>query len=198
MLLIIIALGEGVVGTVASLSAVVGKLGWTTDAVLVAVAGTGLTFGMWWIYQAIPAAQLLHVHRQRSFTFGYLNIVVFGAIVATGAGLHAAAYYIEHHSKLGSADTVSSVAVPVAAYIAAIYLLYMLLVHTWDAFHALLVTITAVVLVAAVALAAAGVSMAVCLLIVMLAPVVSVVGFELVGHRHVAVAVSRSLAEGTR
>ena len=46
-LLTIIALGEGVVGTVASLSAVVAAQGWTTDAVLVAVAGTGLTFGMW-------------------------------------------------------------------------------------------------------------------------------------------------------
>ncbi len=40
-LLTIIALGEGVVGTVASLSAVVAEHGWTTDAVLVAVAGTG-------------------------------------------------------------------------------------------------------------------------------------------------------------
>jgi low temperature requirement protein LtrA len=38
-LLTIIALGEGMVGTVASLSAVVAEHGWTTDAVLVAVAG---------------------------------------------------------------------------------------------------------------------------------------------------------------
>jgi low temperature requirement protein LtrA len=47
-LLAIIALGEGVVGTVASLSAVVEVQGWTADAALVAVAGLGLTFGMWW------------------------------------------------------------------------------------------------------------------------------------------------------
>ena len=58
-LLTIIALGEGVVGTVASLSAVVADQGWTTDAVLVAVAGTGLTFGMWWVYFVVPAADLL-------------------------------------------------------------------------------------------------------------------------------------------
>ena len=43
----IIALGEGVVGTVATLSAVVEAQGWTLDAALVCVAGTGLTFGMW-------------------------------------------------------------------------------------------------------------------------------------------------------
>ena len=85
-LLAIIALGEGVVGTVASLSAVVSAQGWTFDAVFVAVAGIGLTFGMWWTYFVVPQADLLHAHRERSFWFGYLPIVMFGAIVATGAG----------------------------------------------------------------------------------------------------------------
>ena len=98
-LLAIIALGEGVVGTVASLSAVVSAQGWTFDAVLVAVAGIGLTFGMWWVVFRGPGRELLHAHRDRSFWFGYLQIVMFGAIVATGAGLHVAAYYIEHHSE---------------------------------------------------------------------------------------------------
>jgi hypothetical protein len=43
-----------------------------------------------------------------------------------------------------------------------------------------------VVLAAAVVAAAAGVHMAWALLLVMLAPVVSVVGYEVRGHRHVA------------
>jgi low temperature requirement protein LtrA len=196
-LLTIIALGEGVIGTVASLSAVVAAQGWSVDAVLVTVAGVGLTFGMWWTYYSIPAADLLHAHRERSFAFGYLHYMIIGPIVATGAGLHAAAYYIEHHSKLGSVATVLSVAIPVAVYIATVYLLYILLVRTWDAFHMLLLALTAVVLGTSVALAAAGLSMAVCLLIVTLAPMVTVVGFELLGHRHAAEAVSRSLADGT-
>ncbi|MCW2654548.1 MAG: putative rane protein [Mycobacterium sp.] len=194
-LLTIIALGEGVVGTVASLSAVVRQQGWTVNAALVAIAGTGLTFGMWWIYYIVPASELLHVHRERSFRFGYLHIVLYGSIVATGAGLDAAASYIEHRSSLGSVGTVLSVALPVAVYICWVYLLYILLVRTWDAFHAVLVAMTAIVLVASVALAAAGLSMAVCLLIVMLAPVVTVVGFELLGHRHAADAITRSLVE---
>src|ERR1700752_4845985 len=59
-LMVIIALGEGVIGTVASLSAVVAAQGWTTDAVLVTIVGTGLTFGMWWMYFAIPQADLVH------------------------------------------------------------------------------------------------------------------------------------------
>jgi low temperature requirement protein LtrA len=190
-LLAIIALGEGVVGTVASLSAVVGAQGWSVDAVFVAVAGTGLTFGMWWTYFIVPQADVLHAHRERSFWFGYFHLAVFGSIVATGAGLHAAAYYIEHHSELGSAETVLSVALPVGVYIASIYLLYAVLMRTVDPFHTLLLAITAIVLVGAVLMADAGFAMANCLLVVMLAPAVTVVGYELLGHRHAAEAIGR-------
>jgi low temperature requirement protein LtrA len=193
-LLTIIALGEGVIGTVASLSAVVQEQGWSLDAVLVAVAGTGLTFGMWWIYFVVPSADLLHAQRWKAVPFGYEHIVVFTSIVATGAGLHVAAYYIEHQSTLGSVATVLSVAIPVGIYIGSVYLLYVLLIGGRDTFHALMVTLTAVVLAAAVWLAAAGVSMAVCLLVIMLAPVVTVVGFELYGHRHAVEAVARRLS----
>jgi hypothetical protein len=38
--------------------------------------------------------------------------------------------------------------------------------------------------------------MAVCLLVVTLAPMVSVVGYEAVGHRHAADAIKRSLGGG--
>ena len=192
--LAIIALGEGVVGTVASLSAVVANQGWSMDAVLVAVAGTGLTFAMWWIYYVVPMSDLLRAHRERSFTFGYLHLLVFGSIVGTGAGLRTAGYYIEHHSALGSVGTVVSVAVPVGGYIASAYLLYAVLTHTVDSFHAVLLILTAAVLIAAVVLAAAGIDMALCLLVVTAAPAVTVIGFESVGHRHAAQAIARSLA----
>jgi low temperature requirement protein LtrA len=193
-LLAIIALGEGVVGTVASLSAVVGEHGWTTEAVLLVVAGTGLTFGMWWVYFVVPAADLLHVRREASFVFGYVHMAVIGAIVATGAGLHTAAYYVEGHSELGEVGTVFAVAIPVGVFIGLVYVVYALLVRTMEAFHLLLLALTAVVLVAAVALAMLGVSMAICLLVVTLAPVVTVVGFEMRGHREAAVALAARLA----
>lgn len=190
-LLTIIALGEGVVGTVASLSAVVTAQGWSFDAVFVVVAGVGLTFGMWWSYFVMPQGDLLHAYRERSFWFGYFHIVLFGAIVATGAGLHAAAYYIEHHSKLGSVETVLTVAVPVGVFIVSVYVLYMLMVRTVDAFHVVLLLLTAAVLGVAVWLAAAGISMANCLLVVTLAPMVTVVGYEVLGHKHAAEALAK-------
>jgi low temperature requirement protein LtrA len=195
-LLTIIALGEGVVGTVASLTAVVTEHGWTSDAIFLIVAGTALTFGMWWIYFAVPAAELLHAHRERSFWFGYLHIPLYAAIVATGAGLHTAAYYVEEQSVIGSIGSVFSVVIPVAVYIALVYLLYALMVRTWDLFHVLLVALTGAVLVAAVVAAAVGVPMSVCLLIATLAPAVSVVGFETIGHRHASAALAASVADG--
>src|SRR5690348_17630146 len=48
-LLAIMALGEGIVGTIAALSAVVQQQGWTVDATLVGIAGTALTFGKCWL-----------------------------------------------------------------------------------------------------------------------------------------------------
>lgn len=180
-LLTIIALGEGVVGTVASLTAVVNAQGWTFDAVFVVVAGVGLTFGLWWIYFLTPHAELLHARRERSFWFGYFPIVTLGAIVATGAGLDAAALYIEHHSELSSVGTVLSVAVPVGLFVVSVYLLNTFMVGKASIPHVLLITLTIVVLAFSVWLAAAGISMANCLLVVTLAPMLTVVGYEILG-----------------
>ena len=46
-------------------------------------------------------------------------------------------------------------------------------------------------LVLSVVLAAAGVDMTVCLLVLTLAPFVTVVGYETLGHRHIAAALER-------
>lgn len=182
----IIALGEGVVGTVATLSAAVEGRGWTFDAALVAIAGTGLTFGMWWIYYMVPSGHVLNVHRSRAFIWGYSQIVIVAAIVAMGAGLHAAAYFIEGTSHIGALATVLCVAIPVSVFLALIYGLYAYLLQSFDRFHIWLLGATAAVMAAAVAAAVAGVDMAVCLIILMLAPTVTVVGYEILGHRHKA------------
>jgi len=85
--------------------------------------------------------------------------------------------------------------IPVGVYILMIYVLYAVMTHTVHLFHVLLLAGTAAVLGLSVLLAADGISMANCLLVVTLAPVVSVVGYELVGHRHAAQAVASNLSE---
>jgi hypothetical protein len=49
-----------------------------------------------------------------------------------------------------------------------------------------------------VVLATIGAPMAVCLVVLMLAPLVPVIGYETIGHRHVAVALQRTLALGNQ
>lgn len=177
-LLAIIALGEGVVGTVASLTAAVGAGGWSTDAVLVVVAGTALTFGMWWVYFAVPFGELLHLRRDRSFSFGYLHIAVFGAIVATGAGLDAAAYSIEGHSELGATATVLSVAVPVGLFVLLVAAVQALLGAPGARAALVAAVLTAAVAAASVGAAAAGMPMTWSLLVTAAAPVVMVLAGE--------------------
>ena len=182
--LAIIALGEGVVGTVASLSAVVRDHGWTMDAVLVAVAGMGLTFGMWWAYFLVSSGEILHAHRERAFKWSYASLPVFVAIAATGAGLHVAALVIGHQANIAPAAAVLALAVPVAVYLAGLHWLYGILGAQVHRLLALPLVITAVVLIAAPLLAVLGVSMTACLLVVMVAPAVSVVSYEARAYRH--------------
>jgi len=72
-----------------------------------------------------------------------------------------------------------------------VYGLYSLLMHERDPFHVGLLAGTAAVLVLSVVLAVAGVDMTVCLLVLTLAPFVTVVGYETLGHRHIAAALER-------
>lgn len=180
----IIALGEGVVGTVAALSAVVERQGWTVDAALVGTAGTGLTFGMWWVYFMLPSAAILHAHRERAFVWGYSQLLIVTSIVATGAGLHVAAYFIEHQAHIGAVATVLTVAAPVSIFLGMVYVVYYHLVRRFDPFHVWLLIMTAAVIAAAVVAALSGTGMALCLVILTLAPVVTVVGYEMRGYRH--------------
>jgi low temperature requirement protein LtrA len=185
-LLVIITLGEGLLGTAVALTALIGPEGpgWSVDVAVLGLAGTALTFGMWWIYFVMPFGGLLDRYRNRSFGWGYGHIVLFGALVAVGAGLHVAAYFVEEHSVLDTTGTVLAVAVPVSLYVLTLYVLHYWLARVFDPFHLLLLGGTALVVGASVVLAAVGTPMVWCLAVAALAPWVTVVGYETVGYRH--------------
>ncbi|MFE3592501.1 low temperature requirement protein A [Streptomyces niveus] len=183
----IITLGEAVVGTVASSGDLLGGpngTDWSGNAVAVVVAGVGLTFGMWWVYFAVPFGDILARRRGRGYVFGYGHILLFTGIAGSGAGLHVAGLDLEHHSNLGPAAVVLSLALPVGLYLLMVYLLHTLLLTTADRLHLLLISLTLALLAAVVLLSTAGVPIATCLLVVMLAPYVTVIGYETIGHRH--------------
>lgn len=182
-LMVIITLGEGLIGTMVTLN-VLAEDGLTWDVALLALAGTALTFGIWWCYFAVPTAEVLHAHRERSFGFGYGHMGVFGSIVAIGAGLHVAAYYLQHEAHLSLTGTVLTVVIPVALFVAVFYVGYAVLTRSFDLFHLVLIGISAVVLVVPVVMASADVDLTWCLLVLSLTPWVTVIGYETVGYRH--------------
>ena len=188
----LIALGEGVVGTVAALSAVVEAQGWSLDAALICIAGVGLTFGLWWIYYLLPSAPVLHAHRERAFIWGYGQMIVVVSIVAMGAGLRVAAYSIEHQSHIGALATLLCTAIPVSLFVGLAYALHYHLVQKFDRLHLWLLLSTAAVTATAVMAAIAGIDTAICLMILMFAPAITVVGYEISGHRHQAHALAKA------
>ncbi|MFE5673247.1 low temperature requirement protein A [Agromyces sp. NPDC056523] len=193
-LLIIITLGEIVLGTILAISAVVEEQGWTLEAVLVTVGGTMLAFGLWWVYFIMPSAKVLARHRGRGWVWGYGHIVLFGSLAATGAGLHVAAYVIEGVAHIDDSLALLTVVVPVGVFSVALFTLYTLLLREFDPFHILLFVGSIVPLVGAVSLVAAGASIGTGIVVAAFSPIVVIVGYETIGHRHQAAALERALA----
>jgi low temperature requirement protein LtrA len=195
-LLAIIALGECLIGAIETLRAIVANHGWSVDAALVGFGGTALAFGMWWIYFMLPAGRALHLRRNRSFLFGYGHIPIFAAIAATGAGLHVAAYYIDHEAHISASLAVASIAVPVALFKLSLTWLYSVMIGA----DRTIITVAAGVLLAlagSIGLAAAGASVPVCLLVIVLALGVSIVIDERRGSERLHQALEKIAAEAT-
>ena len=183
-LLVIITLGEVILGTVAALNALVhGEAGWTVDAALLAIAGVGLTFGCWWMYFAVPWAEPLVRHRERGFIFGYGHLVIFGRARRDGRRPARRAPSPSRTRRRSARPARCSASRSRSRiYVVMFYALYSVLMRAlrpvpprparghdracWSCRSLL---------------AAAGVSMAVCLLVLALAPAVTVVGYETSG-----------------
>jgi low temperature requirement protein LtrA len=190
-LLMIITLGEGILGTVAAVAALVAHNGWSGEAVLIVVAGVGLTFGLWWMYFIFPAGLVLRRHRDRKWAWSYGHIALFAAAAATGAGLHVAAYAVEGVAVIGTVGVVLAVAIPVFLFGVAYFVLWSVLFRAVDVLHLMLAAGMVAFLVASVVLAAMGIPLGWCLLVVMAAPAVVAVGYETGGYRHVEADVLR-------
>lgn len=183
-LLVIITLGEVILGTVLAISAAVENTVWSVEAGLVAFGGMLLAFTVWWSYFTVPAARILSRRPSVSFVWGYLHIALFAAVAAIGAGLHVAAYVIEGEAHVDATYALLTIAVPAFVFIVILGVLYATLVGRFDAFHLWLLAGSSAILAAAVAASLAGASLGTTIVIAGLAPLVIVIGYEVVGHRH--------------
>lgn len=177
-LLAIIALGEGVVGVVAAVSAVVQEQGWSPEAIMICAAGTALTFSMWWIYFLVPWGEVLHAHRERAFAWGYIHPLVFMAIAATGAGLDVAAMQIEHKAHIGPVATILSTAIPLTAFLLLVFALYAIVVEKLDKGHFIQIAVAIVMIAVSVAMAGMGFGMTACLAMIILGPASCILFYE--------------------
>ena len=185
-LLLIITLGEVILGTVAAVASAVEHVGWSQESILLVVAGTLLAFGIWWDYYIIPFAHFIERHRQRAWIFAYGHIIIFASVAAFGGGIHVAAYVMEGEATIGVLGAVLSVAIPLAVFTIAYFGIYSALMRRVDMLHVNLALGMLAVLALGVVAATAGVSLGWSLLIIAAAPYVTVVVFESWGYRHVA------------
>ncbi|CCH78170.1 Low temperature requirement A [Nostocoides japonicum T1-X7] len=180
--LALIALGECLIGTIGTLSAIIEK-GWTLDVALVGLAGTGLAFCLWWVYFSAPNGELLARRRDRSFRFGYGHAPLFAAIAGIGAGLDVCADWLDGRAEhITPAQVVLCVAVPVFVFTTVVLGLYRLLLGPHPS-QAILSAAVLAILAVAVLLAHSGVSLPVCLLVVTAAPLLLVLADEIIGAR---------------
>lgn len=182
-LLVIITLGEVILGTVLAISAVVELQGWSVEAILITFGGMLLAFTLWWSYFVLPSARILHRHRDRAFAWGYLHMALFGSIAAVGAGLHVAAYVISGEAHVDETFALWTVAVPVILFVVVLATLYGRLVRSFDMLHLGMLVGAVAIVGLALAASAAGASLGVAIVILAFAPAVIVVGYEAGGYR---------------
>lgn len=173
---------------------------------MIAACGLIIAAGLWWAYYLIPTRTILTRWPERAWHWRYAHLPLFGAIAAVGAGLRVAADGVEHQESSLLQITLA-LAVPVACVIILVFLIWSVLVRSFDLTHlplfvCTLVPIAAAIVVAIVADPSAPIdleddadlaALVTVIALVSLSCVVEVVGHEIVGYSHTLRAVERNL-----
>ncbi|MER7498850.1 low temperature requirement protein A [Nonomuraea pusilla] len=88
-----------------------------------ALSGMVIVFAMWWLYYSRPAHVLLTSNRA-AFPWGYGHYLIFSSAAAIGAGLAVNVDVHTHVARLGPLGAGAAVAVPVAAFLASLWLVH--------------------------------------------------------------------------
>jgi len=196
-LLTLITIGEVIAGTTATVAALTHERGWSVEAVLIASSGLLIASAVWWTYFLVPSRLVLEKRPERTFAWRYAHLALFGAIAAIGAGLHLTTLAVESGgvSLLGIA---LALAVPLAITVVLIFLIWSVLLRSFDLAHLPLLVVVLAPLAAAVVVGAltmpgeafdleapgATTALSAVVGLVALGAIVEVVGHEMVGFRH--------------
>ena len=207
-LLTLITIGEVIAGTTATVGAFTHERGWSFEAVLIASSGLLIAAAVWWTYFLVPSRLILEQRPERTFAWRYAHLALFGSIAAIGAGLHLTTIAVESGgvSLLGIA---LALAVPLGVTVALIFLIWSVLLRSFDLAHLPLLVVTLAPLAAAVVVGAvtmpgeafdleapgATTALSAVVGLVALGAVIEVVGHEIVGFRHTLDAWDRAAAD---
>ncbi|MDN5939371.1 MAG: low temperature requirement protein A [Salinisphaera sp.] len=128
-LLVIITLGECVLGAANAIASLWRVDGWSGDLALVGLASMLLILCLWWMYFQLPSGAALQRHREWAFAWGYGHFFLFLGLAAMGAGLEAVADTL-NPGVVTPGDAappmyaILVVALPEALFIACLWLLY--------------------------------------------------------------------------
>jgi low temperature requirement protein LtrA len=143
----LIVLGESVLAATTAIQSEADQSGFDRGLLGVAAGGLLIVFGMWWVYFAVPAHDLLTSMR-RAFVWGYGHYLIFGSAAAVGAGLGLAVEQGRGGDHLSATAAGAAVTVPVAVYLVALWLLH-LRPHSVRGLHRYVTPIAAALILAA-------------------------------------------------
>lgn len=178
-LLVIITLGECVLGAANAIANLWRVDGWSGDLALVGMASMLLILCLWWLYFQLPSGESLHRHREWAFVWGYGQFFVFLGLAAMGAGLEVVADtlnpgLVTPGEAAAPLYAILVVALPQGLFIACLWLLHGGL--TRSAWHRLPVTLMCLACIAAVPLTImAGLRLPWALLLLSVGPVLMIV-----------------------
>jgi low temperature requirement protein LtrA len=124
-LLTIIVLGESVLAGATAFSSVADDAFSDIELLFLAVGALLLVFAMWWLYFERSSDDLLS-SRSRAFEWGYGHYFIWAAAAAVGAGIAVGVDVLTHHAHVDMTVAGAAVAIPVAIYLAGIWVL-----HDW-------------------------------------------------------------------
>jgi low temperature requirement protein LtrA len=119
-LFFIIVLGETILSVTIALQAAFAEQDPPFDLWYVVVGGVLVTFSAWWLYFARENGDIL-TGNDVGYVWGFGHYVIFGATAAVGAGLTARIGFYGHHAEVSDVVSSAFVTGPVAAALAALW-----------------------------------------------------------------------------
>ena len=122
-LLTLIVIGESVLAVVAIQSVTDWAGDVPVDIVVVAMATPVIPFVMWWLYFTRPGHDRL-AGNTAAFVWGYGHFLIFASVAAVGAGLSVSVDHATGHSHVSDITAGYALALPVAVYLAVVWLVH--------------------------------------------------------------------------